>query len=529
MDNHIDENSQSITKAEGGDSVESSERQGLRASRRSSRPSSLSSDAVDPVVCKEHRQEIKYFCKNHMTELCITCRRMEHENCNTVIGIEEAVDDIYNDSHGEKIIQSVKDLIERFQDCKVASKKLQSLFPNKRQDAVDKVKQARKNIDDYLDELEDSVVAEIDRNIKGEMHALEEKIHVSEASLSSLSTTSSDIDRTMSVGNKEEKFIAMNRATQQIKQYCSLLLKMKGEMSEMNVTFEANNALTDVFQSLGTVSVETSEVTDVFSDTKPIYTGETKLKKDADDEPPFASSIDVLRDGRKLVLDYNNDKIQFYDKNNSFLTEAVLPVKGGDLCLSVVLNSNTEALISTRYGRLLKVMIGDELVVSEIKTDYKIYTMTKYGEDVLCVLNDNNQFKAYVMDKSMKKTLKTILKDDGKLFKAPAFLGVSADKNTIYVLDHYKGCYGITLNDHVIFHYQNPQAQCYGGLVVDSEGLFIGSKVAGDYQIEKLNLSGEQQEVCANFGDSYPLKLMENELVVFQYDVRSIKFYCFLK
>ena len=514
--------------AEGGDSVDSGRGSGVGWRDKIPDVSSLylGSEEVEPLLCREHGQEFRYFCKTHMTELCITCRKMEHKHCKTVIGIKEAAENIYSKIHGKKIVQSVKDLIDRFKDCKVAAENLKSLFPNKRELIVDKVRKARKDIDNYLDELEARAVDEIDQNIKKDIQTNDEQIHVCEASLSFLKTSNSDIDRTLSVGNKEEKFIAINRATKQTTLYCNMLLEMSREMSEMNVKFEPNFALPGIFQSLGTVSVETSRVTDVFIDTTPIFTGEMNVKKNVDDNPPIVTRFDVLQDGRKLVLDNNNDKIQLYDKNNSFLTEVVLRVKEDEGCVSVVVNSSTEALVSTDYGRLFKVRISDELTVSEIKTNYKILSMTKYGEDVLCF---DKQGQIYVRDKNMEKIIKTILRDDGTLFSAPGFLGVSADKNTIYVLELDKGCYGITLDGQVVFHYQNSEAGGYNGLVVDNDGMFIGPWVGNKCQVEKLNFSGKRQEVCTIFGDSWPLKIVENELVVFQWDDRCIRFYCLLK
>ena len=259
--------------AEGGDSVDCGRKSG--GSWRDKRPDItslyLGSEEVEPVLCREHGQEFKHFCKAHMTELCITCRRMGHKNCKTVFDIKEAADKIYSKTHGEKIIKSVKDLGERFKDLKAAAEDLKTKCPSKRIFAMDKVKQARKNIDDYLDELEATEVAEIDRNLKEDRNALEEQIHVCDASLSSLSTSSSDIDKTMSVGNKEEKFIAINRATKQTKQYCNVLLEMYREMSEMDVKYEPNVELPDIFQHFGTVSVETSRVTSVFTETQHLY------------------------------------------------------------------------------------------------------------------------------------------------------------------------------------------------------------------------------------------------------------------
>ena len=519
--------------AEGGDSVDSGRK--LVVGRRN-KPSDISSlymgsEEVEPVLCREHGQEFKQFCKTHMTELCITCRRMEHKNCKTVIDIKQAAATIYSDCHGEKITQSVKDLIERFSDCKVAAEELKTKFSHKRELAVNKVKQSRKAIDDYLDELETKSISEIDRKLKEKTKAVEEHIHVCNASLSSLSTSSSGIDKTISVGNKEDKFIAINRATKQTQQYCNVLLEMYREMSDISVKFTPNTAFTDILHSLGTLSVETSRTGDIFTDITPIYTGEMKVKQ-AGDKKPLVASFDVLQDGRKLVLDIASKMIQLYDQNSIFLTETVLPLVDIEEIPCVVIISSTEAQGgSALRGSLLKVKIGDELAVSEIMTNYDIFIMTKYGEDILCLLDDHKQVQLCVIDKNMTKTKKIILKNDRTMLPVPLAIGVSDDKCDIYILDNRKGCYGITLGGQIVFHYQNPEAKSYRGLVVDSDGLFIGSWDGSDYQVEKLNFRGERKEVYSIFGNSIPLKIVESELVVFQRDGRDryIRFYFLLK
>ena len=521
--------------AEGGDScdsVDSSLKSGVGL-RRDKIPDFstlyLGSEGVEPVLCREHGQEFKYFCKNHMTELCSTCRRMEHKKCNLVVDIEKAAEDSFSKIHGEKIIQSIKDLIERFKDCKAAAENLKSKFPYKRELAVEKVKQARKNIDDYLDELEATAVAEIDQNIKKGTKAIDEKIDVCDASLSSLNRSNFDYDRTMSVGNKEEKFIAINRATKQTKQYCDMLLEINREMSEVNVKFEPNAAFSYVFQSLGTLSVETSVVTDVFTDTTPIYTGEIKVK---DVRDTVFQTFDILQDGGKLVL-LLNGRIQLYDEKNVFITENTIPVKAKETCYSLLIDNSTEyAVVSTNRGRLFKVMIGDKLAFRELNTNENITILTKYDDSVLSIVYDrpHRQFQLCVIDKNMENIIKTIHKDDMKRFPIPGWIGVSANNNTIYVLDHYKGCYGITVDGQVVFHYHNADVKQYVGLVVDSDGFFISSVIAGNmYRVEKINFIGEREEVFSVFVDSYPLKLVENELVLFQYDGDSLGSFCLLK
>ena len=516
--------------AEGGDFVDSG--QTSRGRWRHNLPDIpslyLSSDDIEfePVRCREHGQEFKHFCKTHMTELCITCSRMEHKRCKTVIDIKDATENIYSKLHDEKITQSVKDLNERFKDLKAVGEDIKSKLFTKTNSAIDKVKQSRKDIDGYLDKLEAKAVAEIRRKMEEYRRTVEEMIHICEASLSSLSTIISDIERTVLVGNEEEKFIATNKATIQTDKCCHILFDLKNDLRDMNINFEPKVTLPDIFKSFGTISVEKSTVTDVFADTTPIYTGELEVKRDkAGGKVPVLGSFNVLQDGRKLVLDSMNAKIQLYDKNNNFVTETFLPVEKGETCRSVALNNNTEALVTTSKLRVLKVMIDDELAASEINTKYGIYALTKYGDDNLCVVLHNGQGQICILDKNMEKIIKTILKGNDTLFKALGFLGFSADKNTIYVLDGWKGCCGITLNGQITFNYRNQEAEHYHGLVVDSDGIFIGSRVDSKYQVEKLNFSGERQEVYSIFSNSWPLRLTENNLAVFQGDNRKIMFY----
>ena len=492
------------------------------------------SEEIKPVLCREHSHEFKYFCKVHMSEICAKCRRKEHKDCKSVMDIEEAAETVYSGNHGEKIIQSVKDLIKRFNECKVAAEDLKAKISNKRKCAVDKVEQARRNIDGYVDELEANTVAEIDRNLKMEINCMEEQIYVCRASISSLSTIKSNIDLIMPIGIKEDKFVEINRATKQTKLSCNTLVKMYSELSEKIVEFEPQVLLPGIFRSLGTTSVTTSNVADVLMDTHPIYTGEMKITSVDDGGFFTVVSFDVTPDGRKLLLD-TNSMIQLYDKNNILVTKTALPVRRHEVeeCISVVLDCNSTALVPTNNGRLFKVTIGDELEVSETKTNDGILKMTKYGEDVLCLLEEKLQFHLCVMDKNMENITKTMLKDDGTLFEEPNSIGISSDTNTIYILDGEKGCYGVTFDGQVVFHYQNPKADGYLGLVVVSDGLLIGtSNISSVLQLEKLNFSGELKEVYRNMGDYFPLNVVANELALCGQDDNSnccIWFYCLFK
>ena len=297
---------------------------------------------------------------------------------------------------------------------KAAAERLKKKLPINRNHVIDQLKQVRRDIDAYLDELEAKSTDELDRNIVDKIKTIEEQINICKASSSSLGTSKSDIEKTISVGNKEEKFIAINRATKQTKQYCNLLLELNRELADMSMNFEPNTMMPDMFKTLGNLSFEASKVTNVFTEANPIYTGEIKVKSEGNSDP-LVTSCDMLQDGRKLLLDAGNNTLQLYDTHNSFVSETRLPVEGDDNCLSFVLHGHNEALIVTAKHRLLNVVVGDNLLahLSEIKSEHGISLMTKYNDGFLCVLGDNDHYDICVIDKNMEKIVKPVMQDDG--------------------------------------------------------------------------------------------------------------------
>ena len=494
---------------------------------------SLGSEPVDPPVCKEHGHEFKYFCKSHKVELCLTCRRMEHKNCKTVINIEQAAREIYSESHGGKIIQSVKQLAERFGECQATVRKSKTDLPGKRQFTIDSVKQTRKSVDAYFDKLEAHALAEIDEIFYKETKTLDEQINICNASKSFLTASLSILNRMISVGNKEEKFIEINRATKQIKQYCNMLHDLSQELCDINLKFEENenvSKLNILLQDLGKCSVVRSSVSHVTMAKDPIYSGEILLTTstgpgdphNADDggqrksvaqtgdEIANITSFDVLPDGRRLLIDAANKKLKLYDRNNFLITEHVLSV----VPFHVVVLSNTEAVVSTGTNTPLKVKIGDGLAVTETKSKYSFGMGFRSGEDITAILCIGGIFCVSVLDKGFT-IKKTIIKDDNQtLFRFPLCLAISDGRSMLFVLDGYNGCFGFTMDGQVQFHYQD-QERKYFGIAVGRDSLFLGTHDEKNRQcVQKVNFSGERV-ACADFGESWPLRVVDNELVLF--------------
>ena len=496
----------------------------------------LCSGAVDLPVCKEHRHEFKYFCKSHMVELCLTCRRMEHKNCTTVINIEQAAREIYTESHGCKIIQSVKQLLVKFGEWQVTARESKSKLHSKRQAAIDSVKHTRKSIDPFPDRQEAHVLTDIDEILDKEKETLDEQINICNASIAFLTASLSSLNRWMSAGNNKEKFVEINKATKQIKRYCSMLRDLSHELCEIDIKFEENEVsnLNILLRDLGKCSVIRSPVSSGIMDTEPVYSGEIQLTTNKGlgerdhtddsrnlkgaahscDKTPAILSFDILPDGRQLLMDLANKILKLYDRNNFLVMEYVLSVNSDYEAFYVVVLSNSEAVVSTCTNTLLKVKIGDGLAVTETKSKHIIGPIQRWGVDIIAVMLTYNAAHVSVLDKDF--TLKkTIMNDDNKtLFKAPLCLAASDDRSMLFVTDSYNGCFGCTIDGKIQCHYQVQGAKRYFGVAVGKDCLFLGAKnEKGEYHVQKLNLSGESI-ACTDFGLSWPLRVIDNELVL---------------
>ena len=248
----------------------------------------IGSDTAEPVLCQWHRLELKYFCKVHMEELCTTCKRMKHDNCDSILDIKQATKEIYSKDHGEKIMQSIRDLCGQFNDCKTVAEGLKDNLQAKKAVYLDNLQRTRKTIDDFLDKLDANAVADINRNFTEVKQVTEEKINVCDASISTLKSSLSDVEETKSIRNQTGKFIELNRATQQIKQYNNLLQGLHNEASDVDSNVEPKKmTLSDALGSLENVFTDASKVTRVYRQTTfmPVYTGVTETESRDNKQP----------------------------------------------------------------------------------------------------------------------------------------------------------------------------------------------------------------------------------------------------
>ena len=312
------------------------------------------------------------------------------------------------------------------------------------------------------------------------------------------------------MGDKELVTTAINNATKEIKQHCNLLKDISVDMHDIYFIYSDKiTNITQLLPNLGAVSV-TKSPSQPDAKTIAVYTGELRPRTiSINTKNPDIKSYEMLPDGRQLIADYNNNKMKLYDSNNQYLSELVLP----DSPLSVVILSETEAMLSLpNITSLQYINIDTHLSLSQtIKVNYEPLAMVKYGDDILATVYDMF-WKVLVMDNNGTVKRK-IYQGNGSIFIWPYFIGLSVDQKTVYVVDEVKGCIGLTMNGNVVFQYRDPKVDLYVRLGDGRDCLLIGVSHGKMGNVRRLSLSDKCVEDL-NLGDSWPLKIIDNRLII---------------
>ncbi|XP_060589366.1 uncharacterized protein LOC132744628 [Ruditapes philippinarum] len=123
-------------------------------------------------TCNKHKLEIiKYFCRDHDTVGCGNCMVIDHNACH-VECIPDIADKFINGEEYKAILVKLKELQTKVDSKIMATGTRQKLCAEEFVSAVQEIKRFRKEIEDYLNKMEQSILKECERLRKGNENAI---------------------------------------------------------------------------------------------------------------------------------------------------------------------------------------------------------------------------------------------------------------------------------------------------------------------------------------------------------------------
>lgn len=273
-------------------------------------------------ICSKHVLEvIKFFCKDHETVECGTCIVLDHKSC-SVDFIPDIVDDFVNGEEFSQLLERIDLLRSNVASLKKELEQREKTVAKAYGKAVEDIKTFRKEIDVYLDQIEESIIKECKHLQKENEEAIKNINHNLAAHETELVKL---YDRlTCRLKKTGDLFVHAKQTNTRLDEL-KREIKRGSEHVVKKFKFERDKDLDKIFtlkSTFGELILDTpglqvglSESADMF-DFVPVFAGEINVKSPSDSDPVYISNMLAISVHTLLCVDRNNRSVKVVDTEN---------------------------------------------------------------------------------------------------------------------------------------------------------------------------------------------------------------------
>lgn len=493
--------------------------------------------------CESHSRLPKdRFCSDHRTLLCSTCCAADHSTCavdsvdNTCKSIPaSATDDLY------KIIEGYKEksaIVLSF-----IAKHSESLEDQKKTI----LKDTQKIYEQVLAYLE-MIYQDVQNEVKAQYESQAANLSKSQRRLTDikarLEAVAKDVEKFKGKTIDTKIFISLQELVDDVGVHMSDFKDASDSLCLETLTFSPSRTMQDIMSSsftFGAISKSISKHTpsnpvsiDVMEIKFPVSPiaqspavaakvqrstlasgspstplkqvraskiGSYNVRLKGDKFKCFVSGIAITRDGKKILVDYENQKIKLFSPNLGYLSSVSIP---GELWDVTVL-SDQEAVVTVGESFVILSISGRRVHIKETtQLSDNVAGITKF-KDKIVVINAGFDWSVKIIDRKGKEYLSVSRDQHGKpLFKEPFYVASFVDKKSsrVIVTDYNAGILTLLNGDTggVITRYEvkNTTESGIGGVTVDTGGnIYICTYndilvLSPDLSREKILIKGGQ-------------------------------------
>ncbi|XP_060585807.1 zinc-binding protein A33-like [Ruditapes philippinarum] len=274
--------------------------------------------------CDQHQKVLEFFCEDENQLCCSTCAIVGHRKCHSVVEILKVAGRSTNTKSTLKVkMEEVRQKAYKIVDSIVSSK--EKLDEDAKEIPV-KIRQMRDEVMKMFDELEVSVVKDVQSFRKETLDKLTIKQSQNEKYLADITAYLETIDDVYQNGSLAQQFIVEQKMKNDVDVLHTNVDAECHDLKTVTVSFDFDETLklpplsvTDYIPGQLTLKSCLSEVASTISPVNkamiltPIKSIDLKQKKD-DDKEPYYTGIDFLPDGRLVAVDNKNKKLLVYNE-----------------------------------------------------------------------------------------------------------------------------------------------------------------------------------------------------------------------
>ena len=418
-------------------------------------------------------QEVEFYCEDHADVICSPCQSFRHHKCKTS-SIQQKSSG-YTSTKLNSILAKTKSLKDKYDQLKQECNDNKTGLTRSKEACMKAITTFRKQLEDFLNKLEQNMLAELDQHETKERQRVDQQIATLTAALHMLDAEYTLLDKARKDGRKETMFAADARVSTNLLDYESRLSDLEKYAFNVNVSFEMNKKLNDLqkdIKSLGSLKMSENIAK---KSKKTVLLGrqiqsrrEVNVRLADDKKYPDITGCVVMPNGYIVVCDDNNGKIKLLDNSLSLTDSLKLSSRPWDIS---VIDDNNAIVNLPPKKQLQYVQVFPQLRAGHvIQLDSQCWGVGVSGQEIYVSCHNNyNSGEVRVLDKqgNLKRRL-GVDKVGSCLFSAPTYITVSTAGDKVFVSDWYTQTITcMKLDGSIIYQYKDKDSWGPHGLYCD--------------------------------------------------------------
>ena len=431
------------------------------------------------MSCDCHQTSpITHYCIEHDNIFCTMCKILKHRKCQNI-------------SIGEKIKSfSDNQLKEAIQRVATLKKEIDSFIRNRTTDlkhvqtmttqCKSDIQIFRKELNSYLDILEDKVVKESEVHEARYKQEISHHIETCSSTLKSLTTDKTLLVEAQTTSKKANMFAAHRKVSHRIESYESLLNDFKQESVSPDLTFKRNEELRNLLKTvkelgklIGQIKHKSSQNTNtLFTELAVDSSRKVNIELSSDSDRPWITGCTFMPDGGVVLCDRskNSNLILLSD---TFTVKERLHLDSLPWDVSLVNSNNVIVTIPDKKTLQLIQVIPSLKIDRSINVGRHCWGV-QVVDDLIYVTCHNCPGEGEVLVVDMNGTVTHRFGQPDKkqpMFSSPYYITVCPSSRKMFITDSSTATVSCLLSDGtVVYQYKDQDLRRPTGVCVDGGG-----------------------------------------------------------
>ena len=430
---------------------------------------------------------ITHYCIEHDLACCASCKILKHKKCQSIT-IGKKIKS-FSENQLKEIIQRVvrlkKEIDSFIRNRTTDLKHVQNMTTQCKSD----IHTFRKELNSYLDILEDKVIKESEVHEAKYKQEISHHIETCSSTLKSLTADKTLLVEAQTTSKKTNMFAAHHKVSHRIESYESLLNDFKQESVSPNLTFKRNEELRNLLKTVKQLGQFTGQITHKSSqNTNTLFTElavdssrKVNIRLLSDSGYPCITGCTFIPDGGVVLCDRENSSLILL--SDTFTVKERLHLDSSPWDVSPV--NGSSVMVTIPYKNQLKlIQVMPSLKIDRyINVDRQCWGVHVVA-DLIYVTCHNCPGEGEVLVLDMNGTVTHRLGQPDKkpcMFLSPYYIEVCPSTRNIFVTDYETDTVSCLLSDGtVVYQYEDHKLKGPRGVVVDGGGNAIVCGLSSD-------------------------------------------------